>query len=347
MDGQRQPTTTAASGWPRAGSVVVVLLVAVLVVSNRSQVPAAWRAVAGADLGPLALAALLSLLHLAIEGQAHRASLRSVGVDPGRTRALELGAAAHFLNAIAKSGGMAGLAVFSGYAVRRGVPRGPVVAAYVITMVLVDVAFGVSLTAGIVLLAVVGRSSAVALAAAAVYLLYVASRLALIVYGARSRAHARRLYALPHRVLNRVGRHRQAPDQPTEEEADELFDALSALRRRPATVAPVMLWAFGLQVVGVSELAAVLASVGGAGGADVAVAGYTMALLFGIVGVLPSGVGFSEISLGVVLVSFGSTVAEAAAAVALYRLVQLWLPVGIGAVAARRLRRPAGRRSPS
>lgn len=328
--------------WPRPGVVLVVALAAVLVVANRSQAPAAWRAASGADLGPLALAAGLSLLHLAGEGQMHRASQRSVSLDPGRYRALGLGAASHFLNAVVKSGGMAGLAVFSGDAHRRGVPRGTVVAAYVVSVVLLDAAFGLSLVAGIVLLAAVGRLSAVVLVASAVFAVYLASRLALVVYGARSPAVVRRLYALPHHVLRRIGLGRRAATWTIDEEAEEVFEAASMLRRRPLAVAPVMAWALGLQVVGVAELAAVLTAVDGARGVDVAVAGYTMSLLFGIVWVLPSGAGFTELSLGVVLVSFGSTVAEATAAVALYRLVQLWLPVAVGAVAARQLGHPAG-----
>lgn len=323
--------------WNRPGPVLVVGLTAVLVATNWSQAPATWRAARSADLGALVVAAALSLVHLASEGQMHRASQRSVNLDPGRIQALRLGAASRFLNAVTKSGGMAGLAVYSGDASRRGVARGGVVAAYVVTTALLDTAFALSLVAGIVLLAAVGRLSAVVLVAATVFAAYLGGRLALIAYGARGLDHVRRLYALPGQALRRIGLRRHTPAPLVDEVADEVFNAISSLRRRPRAVAPALLWAIGLQVLGVAELAAVLTSVDGARGLDVAAAGYTMALLFGIVGLLPSGAGFTDVSLGVVLVSFGSTVAEAAAAVALYRLVQLWLPVTIGAVAIRRL----------
>lgn len=316
--------------------MLIVILAGVLVVTNRSQLPAAWQAASDADPGPLSIGAALSMARLASEGQMHRASQRAVGLDLGRTPALRLGAASHFFNAVTKSGGMAGLSVYSADASRRGVARGSVVAAYVITAALQDVAFALSLVAGIALLAAIGRLSAAVLAASVVFAAYLGGRLALIGYGARSQAHLRRLYGLPVGVLRHLGLGRRVqPPSDEAADADEVFASLSSVRRRPRTAAPAMLWAVGLQVVGVAELAAVLYSVDGAQGIAVAVVGYTLALLFGIVGLLPSGAGFTEVSLGVVLVSFGSTVAEAAAAVALYRLVELWLPLGIGAVAAR------------
>lgn len=325
-----------ARRWHRFWVTAVVALAAVFVAANRSQAPAAWRAANGADPALLAVAAALSLVRLAGEGQMQRASQRAVRLNTGRAAALRLGAAAHFLNAIVKSGGMAGLTVYSGDAHRRGLPQGTVAVAYVVTMALADLALGLSLVAAIALTSTTGRLSGAVTIAAAVFTVYLGARLALIAYGARSPANVERLLAVPHRVLARfdAGRHAGAS---FDEATGEAFEAISSLRRRPLAAAPTLAWAIGLQLVGAAQLAAVLSSVDGARGADVALAGYSLALLFGIVGLLPSGAGSTDLSLGVVLVSFGSTVAQAAAAVALYRLVELWLPVTVGALAARGL----------
>ena len=316
--------------------VMVAALAVAFVVANRSQAPAAWRAATGADPVLLAVAAALSLVRLAGEGQMQRASQRSVHLDPGRAAALRLGAGAHFLNAIVKSGGMAGLAVYSGDAHRRGVSQGAVAVAYVVAMALGDLALGLTLAAGIVVPSATGQLSGAVAIAAAVFSLYLGGRWALIAYGARSPANVERLLALPHRILARleIGRH-TGPSFETV--TDEAFQALSALRRRPLAAAPTLSWAIGVQLLGAAQLGAVLSSVDGARGADVALAGYSLGLLFGIVGLLPSGAGSTDLSLGVVLVSFGSTVGQAAAAVALYRLVELWLPVTVGALASRGL----------
>jgi len=325
-----------ARRWHRFWVLTVVALAVVFVAANRSQAPAAWRAASGADPALLTVAAALSLVRLAVEGQMQRASQRSVGLHAGRVGFLRLGAAAHFLNAIVKSGGMAGLAVYARDAHRRGASQGTAAVAYFVAVVMADLALGLTLVAGIAVTSATGRLSGAVAIAAAVFTVYVAGRLALIAYGARSPANVERLLAVPHRVLARfdVGHH----SGPTfGAVTDEAFEAISSLRRRPRAAVPTLGWALGLQLLGAAQLAAVLSSVDGAGGADVALAGYSLGLLFGIVGLLPSGAGSTDLSLGVVLVSFGSTVGQAAAAVALYRLVELWLPVTLGALASRGL----------
>ncbi len=322
--------------WHRWWVAVVAALAVAFVVVNRAQAPAAWRAAREADPRLLATAASLSLLRLAAEGQMQRAAQRLVAPGPSRAAALRLGAAAHFLNAIVKSGGMAGLAVYSSDGRRRGVSLGAVTVGYFVAMVLTDLALALSLMAGIGLASATGRLPGVVAVGTAVFALYLGGRLALIAYAARSPAHVRRLFVLPHRVLAHLGFARRL-DPPSEQVTEEAFLALSSLGRRPWAAAPVLAWSIGLQVVGAAELAAVLSAVDGARGLDVAVAGYSLSLLFGIVGLFPSGAGSAELSLGFVLLSYGSTGPQAAAAVALYRLVELWLPVAIGAVAARDL----------
>lgn len=73
-------------------------------------------------------------------------------------------------------------------------------------------------------------------------------------------------------------------------------------------------------------------------GPSVALVAYSTSVVFFIVGVLPGGLGFVEASLGVILAGYGLATPMAAAAVVLYRLLELWLPLTVGAVAARRLR---------
>lgn len=325
-----------ARWWHRSWVALVAALAVVFVVANRSQAPAVWRAARGAEPGLLVGAAGLSLVRLAAEGQMQRASQALVGSAPGRVAALRLGAAAHFLNAIVKSGGMAGLAVYSADARRRGVSQGAVAVAYVATMVLADLALALCLVVGIGLASATGGLPGVVLVAVVVFALYIGGRLALIAYATRSPTHLQRLLALPHRILARFEAGRST-DAPFEEVAKDAFDAVSSLRRRPLAAAPVLAWTVGVHVLGAAELGVVLRAVGGARGLDVAVAGYTLSLLFGIVGLFPSGAGSAELSLGFVLVSYGSSGPEAAAAVALYRLVELWLPVALGAAAARGL----------
>jgi len=93
----------------------------------------------------------------------------------------------------------------------------------------------VSLVAGIGLASATGELPGLVLLAVTVFALYIGGRLALIAYATRSPAQLQRLLALPHRILARfdVG---GGADAPFEKVAEDAFNAVSSLRRRPSSV---------------------------------------------------------------------------------------------------------------
>jgi len=94
----------------------------------------------------------------------------------------------------------------------------------------------------------------------------------------------------------------------------------------PCTVGAGILWA---------SLAAVHVHVG-----PLAVfAAFVASVLFSFVGFVPGGLGLVELSMVRVLTSFGAPKVPAVAAVVIYRLLDLWLPVLVGAFTARHVRR--------
>jgi uncharacterized protein (TIRG00374 family) len=123
--------------------------------------------------------------------------------------------------------------------------------------------------------------------------------------------------------------------------ADDLFDALALVRARPAASGPALAHALLVEVLGVAMLWSVMEAVGLRFGVAVPFVAYAVSVLFTIVGVLPGGLGFVEVSLGAVLVSFGASAGAAAAVVVLYRVLELWLPALVGAAAVAHLRREA------
>ena len=327
--------------WRFVGLVLVGGFGVVFVVGNRSGLPDAWREIRMADGRWLLVAVAFSLVGQAAIGLLHAAAQRAVGLHLEARRAVPLGVAAHFLNLVTKSGGMAGMVVFVADARRRERPRGPTIAAYVLASVLADVGFAVTLAVGMVVVAVNGRLSGPEVGASVAFAVLFVVRVATVVTAVRSRSGLRRLYGLPRRLLNRVLRRRR--DGPVDlTAADELYEAIQVLRRRPAAALPAAVLALGMEAAGIGMLWAVLGAVHSPHDLALAIVAYAISVLFTIVGFLPGGLGVVEVSLGAVLVSFGSPVGEAAAAVALYRLVELWLPALVGAAVFRRLRR-AGR----
>lgn len=324
----------------RAAVAAVVVFVAVFGYANRAELPGAWRAVRSADPAWLAVAAAAMVLWLADQTAMHTATQWAVGLParPRRLAPVVLGAT--FLNTVTKSGGMAGLVLFTAEGRRRRLSRGPVVAAYVLASVVSELGFALVLVVALVVVTADGRLSGPEVAASIAFALYLTVRLGLVVVAVRSRTALRRLYALPGRVLARLRRRPAPVADPTA--ADELADAAALLRTDPARCLPALGFAVGLELLGVAMLWAVLEALGARPSVAVPFVAYAVSVLFVIVGVLPGGLGLVEVSMGAVLTSFDVPVAKAAAAVALYRVFELWIPVAVGAVAAHRVRRAAG-----
>lgn len=319
---------------------VLTLATAVVLFLNRADLPRGWYALRHAEIGWLLVLAAVTGLGLVVLGAEHTAAQRAVGLRPRLSRVAPLALAARFVNSVAKSGGLAGLAVFRARARRDDQPMGQVVAAYLLVTVLDVVAFAVILAAALALVVATRRFTTTDGAASVVFAGYLAVVVAVMACAARSRTAIRRLYALPRKLRTRFGPRRHPP--PAEMDAghapaDELFDAIAVVRQNPSTAFPVALTALGVDAVGTVQLWAVLHALGVDAGVAVAVVSYGLSTLLGIVGFLPGGLGFVEFSLGAVLVSFGVSVGVAATAVVLYRIAEFWMPLAVGGLTLRRV----------
>ena len=318
-------------------------MVGVLVWVSRAELPAAGRALAAARGDWLLVGTLVLVLWWIVWLLLYLACRRVTGVggyaESIRLAPVAVGAVA--LNLAVKSGGLAGLALFALDGRRRGTPAGRVTGAYVLAAVLADVAFAVTLGAAVVVVWVDGQLTRAELGAVGVFLVFLAVRLAVVFVAFRDRALLRRLWTLPARAWDRLrGRSARAYDTAT---ADEFFDVVTLVRSRPGAALPALVYAVGIDVLGAAMLWAALAAVGGGNRPVLALVAYAIAGLFGIVGVLPGGLGFVEVGTAAVLVSFGVPVGLAVAAVVLFRVWEYWLPVAVGgAVAWWMSRRVAG-----
>jgi uncharacterized protein (TIRG00374 family) len=326
--------------WKRVALGIVAVFAAVFVVQHHEDIPDAWSVMRTASPSWLTLAALFAVAWLVNYGLLHSAAQRAAGL-PTRVFAVTAPAiAANFLNMITKSGGMAGLAMLLADGRRRGNPRGPVVAAYLLAAALVEMAFGATLVGAMILVWVSDRLTGAEIVASIVFALYLGVRVGILVVAWRSRHSLRQLFVLPGRVAAWL---RRRPHQPSgHRAADDLHEAMALVRRAPARSLPTVAHSVVVALLGVLTLWAVVAAVGAGHSLIVALVGYAVTVLFTIVGFLPSGVGFVEVSLGAVLVSFGADGPQAAAVVVLYRIFQLWLPVVVGALLAPRVRRSSG-----
>ena len=310
-----------------AGGVILLLVV------NRREVPAVWASLRAARpvwVGLAVGAVALGWLNLAA---LHAAAQRALGLPTVARQVAVPALAAQFLNLLFSSGGLAGLSVFRADGRRRGLEPGPVTGSYLLVAVAGQLAVIAVLPVAFAILVGTGRLTTADVVVSAVFLLYSMILVVLVVEGVRSRSALRRAYALPRRLVAGALRRPRPTVEPTR--ADELYDALQLLRAAPRRAVRIAVHAVGVDVGGIVLLWLVLRALSLPLGFQVAVVAYAVSLMFSIVGFLPGGLGFVEVSLAAVLVSYGTPGVAAAAAVALFRLFELWLPLAAGALAAR------------
>lgn len=330
-----------------AGIALVLVLGAVFVYANRSEAPAAWDAALAAQPIFLAAAAGLTVLYMLNHAAFMFTSYRAVGLRVPYPAMLWLSLGSMFVNMVSKSGGMGGLALYLADGRRRSQSRAMVVTAYVLAALLGHVAFGALLVGALITLWVDGRLTGAELGAAAVFVVYIGVQAAIVLAAVRSKAALRTIHALPSRFfarLRRLAGRPRAPSPPSHDEADELYDAVHLLGRRPKAMIAPAICALLVEILGVLTIWAVLRAFGQTVGLQAPLVAYAISVLFSIVGVLPAGIGFAEASLATVFTSFDVPGSAAAVAVITYRLFEVWIPFAIGAFAAQHLaRKRAGR----
>jgi uncharacterized membrane protein YbhN (UPF0104 family) len=174
--------------------------------------------------------------------------------------------------------------------------------------------------------------------ASAGYALVVGTALVLIA-GRRSFVEmiARRARQITFHLRNRFGRPHPTPGPCA---GHELSCAMERLRADPRAAIPLLGTAFAGKLLGCAGLFMVLSGLGIHLGLATTLLVYTLTLMASLVGPLPGGIGIADASLGALLIANGVSAPSATAAVIAFRLLDLWLPLLVGAAAgARQYRR--------
>ena len=243
--------------------------------------------------------------------------------------------ASYFVNLVSKTAGIGGIAFYLQEARRTGQPVARVSAAYMAAYVLGYAAFLVVLVAALVLLYVQGSLTRAELVASGVIAAIIIVAGAVPVAAISSRRALERVYLLALRPLNAVARFLRRPPlvdvESARASAGELYDAFTFVRRRPARYVIPFLHALGIEVLAAALLYLMAHAVHANISVQQALSAYAISLLFSLVAITPSGIGFVEVSLSVLLVSFGVDRNAAIAAAIGYRAFEFWLPVALGA----------------
>jgi glycosyltransferase 2 family protein len=318
---------------------LILFMGVVFVILRISEIKDILKTLEHSDYRFLVAAVLIELLWLFNSATDYGSLFRLVGLQEKTPHLVLVATAASFVNVVAPSVGIGGMAVFIDDAARRNHPTGRVTVVGVLYILFDYLAFFCVLALGFVVLIRRNNLNAGELTAAAI-LLAIATGVAFLLYlGYKSSERLGNTLAWLARLVNRLLRpfiHRDyLQEQKAHFFAEEMAEGILMLRGKQKE----MLWPFLYALNNFALLICVLAFTFLAWGTPFSVGtlvgGFAISYLFLIVSPTPSGLGVVE---GVMTVALSSLRVEWAAAALItltYRVITFWLPLAIGAVAFR------------
>lgn len=281
---------------------------------------------------------ILWLYNLAVT---FRIIYRLVGLSESTGHLFLVVAAANFVNVVAPSVGIGGMAVFVDDARQRNHAGGRVTVGSAVFLLLDYAAFICVLVLGMI--ALMRRNNLhFREISAALILLAIAAALGFLVYlGYRSSARLGRALANMAKLLNRILYplvHRQyLSEKRAYEYADEMAEGFAELRGKRWEFLLPFLYALNSKAILICILMMTFLSFSTPFSLGLLVGSFSIAYLFLIVSPTPSGVGFVEGALTVALRTLGVPLGTATLIALTYRAVTFWLPLAWGGIAFRLL----------
>lgn len=323
----------------RFAFAAVILLGVVLVLSRVAEVEQVAATLQRGHWLWLGLALLVELAYLVNIGLGYRAIYRLLGMQAPLARLLPLAITSNFVNIVAPTAGMGGMAVFISDARRHSAPAARVAIAGVLFVLYDYFGFLVVLALGLVVLFRRNHLTAVEVTASIVLVALVVALAGLLVLGVYSGRTLDRVLLGLARVVNRGLRPLLRRDYLSEARAHEFAieaaEGLTALRAGPrGYLLPAVLSLFGRALL-IVNLALVFLAFQVPFTAGTLVAGFSIGYLFTIVSPTPAGIGVVEGMLTLGLTTLRVPLGAATVITLAYRGVTFWLPFVGGFVALR------------
>ena len=322
--------------------VVVVLFLGIAVVAiSFSELETIMLTLQKAHLTYFILAIIVQLLWFITTARMYQSIFHLLGVHESILALSRIATAANFINVVAPTAGMGGVALFASEARRRGHPAGKVTVAAALFLLLDQAAFLFILALGLIVLFRRNDLDAGEISAS-FFLLCIAITYALVLYiGYRSEEKLGNLLAKIARGINRIVKFFRKEEYLSEtrahEFAHEVSEGFSGLTEKPSSLVRPVLWGILDKALLMLILVCSFLSFEVPFTAGTIIAGFSIAYLFLIVSPTPSGIGIVEGLMPIALTSLGVDWSQAVVITLTYRTVTFWIPFGIGAWAFRSL----------
>jgi len=321
--------------------VVILFLGVALVILSFGELETILKTLKSGNHWYLLLALTLQMLWFVVIGQMYQSIYRLLGMDDSTLNLSVVAAAAAFVNVVMPTGGMGGIALFAAEARRRGHPSGKATVAAALFLLFDQAAFLCILAMGLIVLVRRGNLSAGEITAA-LLLLALALVIAFLLYlGYRSAVTLGNVLARGSHIVNRLTRFVIHRDYLSEERAHafahEIAEGLSGLTEQPNVMVRPVLWGLLNKGMLMAILTAAFLAFDVPFSAGTIVGGFSIGYLFLIVSPTPSGIGVVEGLMPLALSSLRVAWSQGVIVTLAYRAVTFWVPLGVGALAFRRL----------
>ena len=319
--------------------ILIVVLTVSLIISRFTEIQTIVETLQNADLRFFVIAVGLQFLWFLGLANVYRTLYRIMGIDEQIRHLAGVAVSANFINVVAPSGGVGGMAVFVSDADKRGHPHGRVLAVSALYVFLDYIAFLTVLAAGFVVLLRRNILNSGEITAALILLTVVIVLGWLILTGVRSPEKFGQVLGKIFRGANNLLRPILRRDYMHEEQAylfaAEVADGLAVLRtEHKSLVRPLVYLIFNFMIQ-MSILAFCFLSFDVAFTLGTVVAGFAFGYLFLIVSPTPSGIGIVEGGMPIMLTSLRVPFEQGLIVTLAYRAVTFWMPLGLGAIAFR------------
>lgn len=320
----------------------LILFLSVLVVAfSFSELETILFTLEKAHISFFLLALVIQTAWFVVNGRMYQSIFHLLGVHEDVVTLSRIATAANFINVVAPTAGVGGVALFASEAKRRGHSTGKATVAAALFLLLDQAAFLFILALGLIVLFRRNDLNAGELSAS-LFLFSIAAAYASVLYvGYRSAEKLGSLLAKVAHGVNRIVQLFRKEEYLSEERAyefaHEIADGFSGLTEKTSSLIRPVLWGIFNKGLSMLVLMCSFLAFEVPFSAGTIIAGFSIACLFLIVSPTPSGIGIVEGILPVALVSLNVNWSQAVLITLLYRAVTFWYPLGIGALAFRSL----------
>ncbi|MGI6217645.1 MAG: lysylphosphatidylglycerol synthase transmembrane domain-containing protein, partial [Coriobacteriales bacterium] len=280
---------------------------------------------------PLIFAVLSQLCKYFSQSFAFSNSFATVGEEIKPRHTINLVFGMFFMNTVAPSVGVSGIALVVDDARRRGVPAGRATSAALLMQISIDSGFLMIMTLGFIVLGITGQFNVGWLIFMLIVAVLVGLMVSLLILGRKRPDLLTKFFLWVEKWINKfLMKIKKNPLKPWAEKLVTSFgDAAGQIYKSPKKAAKVFLFSF---IASLCELTCfILCGISfGVYLLPALIGGYVVATLFAMISITPQGVGFVEAAILVLMTAYGVSGAAATAVGIVYRGLVFWMPFAIG-----------------